>query len=572
MAVRLNPAQRADAVRRLAAEEFDIVVVGGGVTGTGAALDAATRGLRVALVEARDWAAGTSSRSSKLIHGGLRYLEQLNFGLVKEALTERGLLLEELAPHLVRPVPFMYPLSRRYVERPYVGVGLVLYDTMGGARRGIPRHRHWSKRKALRVNPGFNPRALIGAVRYYDAQVDDARYTMMLARTAVHHGAVAATQVKVTGLLREADHIAGVRARDLLTGGELTVRGQRVVNATGPWTDQVQGLAGASPVRVRPSKGIHFVVPRDRITLGTGLILRTEKSVLFVIPWHAYWIIGTTDTAWEFDVDEPPAHRGDIDYLLERVNAVLSRPLTHDDILGVFSGVRPLLAPAGDAGGTAALSREHTVMETAPGLFSIAGGKLTTYRVMAKDIVDEAAKGLGRAVPASCTARVPLLGGAGYEARLNERERLAADAGLHVAWIDHLLGRYGDLVGELLDLVADEPELGRPLEGADGYLRAEAAYAASHEGALTVEDVLARRTRAVFETPDRGVAAAREVAALVAEPLGWDEARCREEVDRFRLAVEAALKAEHETTDEAAVAAQRALLDASPGAGAAAAG
>jgi glycerol-3-phosphate dehydrogenase len=557
---RLDPRQRAAALQRMSQEEFEVVVIGGGVTGAGAALDAATRGLRVALVEARDWAAGTSSRSSKLIHGGLRYLEQLNFGLVKEALTERGLLLEALAPHLVRPVPFMYPLSRRYVERPYVGIGMILYDTMGGARRGIPGHRHWSKRKALQVNPGFNPNVLIGAVRYYDAQVDDARHTMMLARTAAHHGAVAATRLQVTGLLKEADHVAGVRVRDQESGDELDIRARRVVNATGPWTDQVQRLGGVPPVRVRPSKGIHFAVPRDRISLGTGLILRTEKSVLFVIPWHAYWIIGTTDTDWHHDVDEPPAHRGDIDYLLERVNGVLTRPLTHEDILGVFSGVRPLLAPADEGVGTATLSREHTVMETVPGLFSIAGGKYTTYRVMAKDVIDAAVTDLGRAVPASCTHVVPILGGAGFHARLNERERLAADSGLHVAWIDHLLQRYGDLVDELLDLIAEQPELGRPIAGAEGYLRAEALYAATHEGALSVDDVIARRTRAIFETADRGVRAADDVAALCAGPLGWDDTRRETEVARFRSQVEAAVKAEQETNDEAALATRAALL------------
>ena len=561
MTLRLDPQQRAAALRRLRAEAFDIVVVGGGVTGAGVALDAATRGLSVAVVERRDWAAGTSSRSSKLIHGGLRYLEQLNVGLVREALRERGLLLEELAPHLVRPVPFMYPLSRRYVERPYVGVGLALYDTLGGARRGIPRHRHWSKRKALQVNPGLDPGALVGAVRYYDAQLDDARHTLLLARTALDHGAVAATRVEVTGLLRAAGRVAGVRVRDRLTGDEHEVRARAVVNATGPWSDQVQRLAGASPVQVRPSKGIHFLVPRERLNLRTGLILRTEQSVLFVIPWQDCWLIGTTDTPWDHDVDEPPPHRGDIDYLLERVNAVLADPITPADILGVFAGLRPLIAAAGEGEATARLSREHRVDESPPGLFSVTGGKYTTYRVIARDTVDAVAATLGRAVPSSCTERVPLLGAAGYHARVNERPRLARDTGLHRGWINHLLGRYGDLVTELVELMAATPELARPLEGAPGYLRVEARYAASHEGALSVEDVLARRTRAAFETRDRGLEAARAVAELIAEPLGWDGTRVNEEVERFRAFTEAALRAEAETTDEAAIAARGSLVD-----------
>jgi glycerol-3-phosphate dehydrogenase len=538
----------------MAGELFDVVVIGGGVTGAGAALDAATRGLKVALLEAHDWAAGTSSRSSKLVHGGLRYLEQRKFGLVKEALTERGLLLERLAPHLVRPVPFMYPLTHRFVERPYVGLGLLLYDTMGGARRSIPRHRHWSRRKALEVNPGLDPDALVGAVRYFDAQVDDARFTMLLARTAAHHGAAVATRLEVTGLTREADQVTGVRARDLVSGEEFGVRGRRVVNATGPWTDRVQGLAGASAVQVRPSKGVHIVVPRDRITLGTGLIMRTESSVLLVIPWDAFWIIGTTDTDWHYDVDDPPAHRGDVDYLLEHVNAVLARPLTREDIVGVYAGVRPLLAPAGRSGPTAALSREHAIVESAPGLFSVAGGKFTTYRVMASDVIDAASEGLPRSVPPSCTHDVPLLGAAGYRARLNERPRLAADSGLHDAWIAHLLHRYGDLVDDVLALVEDDPELGRPLTGAEGYLRAEVVYAAECEGALSVADVVARRTRAIFEMPDRGSGAAGEVAALLARTLGWDEARRREEVARYRTAIEAARAAEDALTDEAALA------------------
>jgi glycerol-3-phosphate dehydrogenase len=538
----------------MAGELFDVVVIGGGVTGAGAALDAATRGLKVALLEAHDWAAGTSSRSSKLVHGGLRYLEQRKFGLVKEALTERGLLLERLAPHLVRPVPFMYPLTHRFVERPYVGLGLLLYDTMGGARRSIPRHRHWSRRKALEVNPGLDPEALVGAVRYFDAQVDDARFTMLLARTAAHHGAAVATRLEVTGLTREADQVTGVRARDLVSGEEFGVRGRRVVNATGPWTDRVQGLAGASAVQVRPSKGVHIVVPRDRITLGTGLIMRTESSVLLVIPWDAFWIIGTTDTDWHYDVDDPPAHRGDVDYLLEHVNAVLARPLTREDIVGVYAGVRPLLAPAGRSGPTSALSREHAIVESAPGLFSVAGGKFTTYRVMASDVIDAASEGLTRSVPPSCTHDVPLLGAAGYRARLNERLRLAADSGLHDAWIAHLLHRYGDLVDEVLAFVEDDPELGRPLTGAEGYLRAEVVYAAECEGALSVADVVARRTRAIFETPDRGSGAAGEVASLLARTLGWSEARRDGEVERYRTAIEAARAAEDALTDEAALA------------------
>jgi glycerol-3-phosphate dehydrogenase len=428
VSARLGPPERQAAVGRMAAEVFDVVVVGGGVTGAGTALDAATRGLSVALVEATDFAAGTSSRSSKLIHGGLRYLEQINFTLVREALKERGLLLTRLAPHLVRPVSFLYPLQHRYWERFYVGVGVLLYDTMGGAR-ALPRHRHLSRRAALRLAPALRPDALVGAVRYYDGQVDDARHTLVTARTAARYGAVLVTSARATGFLRDGDRVTGICVRDLESGSDLEVRGRQVVSATGVWTDELAAQVGGGQYRVRMSKGIHFTVPADRIRSGTGLILRTEKSVLFVIPWGRHWIVGTTDTDWELDRAEPAATQTDVDYLLDHVNRVLADPLGPDDIESVYVGLRPLLA-AGSAS-TARLSREHAVFRPAPGLVAVAGGKYTTYRVMAKDTVDEAAKGLqaetGKPVPASVTAETPLLGADGYRAAWNRRTRSQPD-------------------------------------------------------------------------------------------------------------------------------------------------
>ncbi|MBO0747066.1 MAG: glycerol-3-phosphate dehydrogenase/oxidase, partial [Acidimicrobiaceae bacterium] len=295
-------------------ETLDILVIGGGVTGSGTALDAATRGLSVGLVEARDFAAGTSSRSSKLIHGGLRYLEQLNFSLVFEALKERSLILDRLAPHLAKPVPFLVPLTHRAWERAYVGSGLLLYDTMGG-RRGLPGHRHLTRRGALRRFPSLRPAGLRGAIQYYDGQVDDARHTMFLARTAAHYGAAVASSVRVVGLLREGEQVAGVRARDLENGEELEIRARQTVNAGGVWTDDIQEMVGGrGRFHVRASKGVHLVVRRDRIHGQTGLISRTETSVLFVIPWgKAHWIIGTTDTDWNLDLAHPAASRTDID-------------------------------------------------------------------------------------------------------------------------------------------------------------------------------------------------------------------------------------------------------------------
>jgi glycerol-3-phosphate dehydrogenase len=542
----------------MAEEVFDVVIVGGGVTGVGTALDAATRGLTVALVEAVDFAAGTSSRSSKLIHGGLRYLEQRDFALVREALHERGLLLTRLAPHLVRPVSFLYPLRHRWWERFYVGAGVLLYDTMGGAR-ALPRHRHLSRRAALRLAPALRPDALVGAVRYWDAQVDDARLTLVTARTAARYGALLATSVRATGLLRDGQRVTGVRVRDQETGADLEVRGRQVVSAAGVWTDELTAQVGGGQFRVRMSKGIHFTVPADRIPSGTGLILRTEKSVLFVIPWGRHWIVGTTDTDWDLDRAEPAASRADIDYLLEHVNRVLADPLGHDDIESVYVGLRPLLA--GASASTAQLSREHAVFRPAPGLVAVAGGKYTTYRVMAADTVDEVARSLqaetGRPVPASVTAETPLLGADGYRAAWNRRARTAADTGLDGAQVEHLLHRYGAALDEVLTLVAERPELAEPLPGAEEYLAAETVYAASSEGALHLDDVLVRRTRIAMEAADRGLAAADPVSRHLAAVLGWTEDQRLAEVEVYRSRVQAERAAETQPDDQSAAQTRR---------------
>ncbi|MFL6117119.1 MAG: glycerol-3-phosphate dehydrogenase/oxidase, partial [Catenulispora sp.] len=336
--VRLGPTEREAALTAMAERELDVVVVGGGVVGTGTALDAATRGLSVGLLEARDWASGTSSRSSKLIHGGLRYLEMLDFGLVREALKERGLLVQRLAPHLVHPVPFLYPLTGRGWERFYAGSGVALYDGMATSSshgRGLPLHRQLTRRGALRIAPALKRSALVGAIQYYDAQVDDARYVTFLARTAASYGALVASRARVSGFLREGERVTGVIVRDLETGKTLEIRAKQVVNATGVWTDETQALVGErGRFHVRASKGIHLVVPKDRIHSSTGLILRTEKSVLFVIPWGRHWIIGTTDTEWTLDKAHPAASKTDIQYLLDHVNAVLNVPLSRADVEG----------------------------------------------------------------------------------------------------------------------------------------------------------------------------------------------------------------------------------------------
>ncbi|KUM87448.1 MULTISPECIES: glycerol-3-phosphate dehydrogenase/oxidase [Streptomyces] len=552
--VALSPGARAEALVRLGEGELDVLVVGGGVVGAGAALDAVTRGLRVGLVEARDWASGTSSRSSKLIHGGLRYLEMLDFRLVAEALKERGLLLRLLAPHLVRPVPFLYPLQHRVRERPYVGAGVLLYDTMAaasGTAGGLPHHRHLLKRQALREAPALRSDALVGGIQYWDAQVDDARHTMFLARTAVAYGALAANRTRVSRFLRQGERVVGAAVTDLETGDETEVRAKQVINATGVWTDDTQALAGTrGQFHVRASKGVHLLVPRDRINSRTGLILRTEKSVLFVIPWGRHWIIGTTDTDWTLDKAHPALSSKDVTYLLDHVNSVLTTPLVPEDVEGVYAGLRPLLS--GEAAETSKLSREHLVAHPVPGLVVVAGGKFTTYRVMAKDAVDEAARGLDEKVPDCVTQRVPLLGADGYPALWNSRHNLAERSGLHVARIEHLLNRYGSLVHELLAMVEADSSLGEPLPSSDDYLRVEAAYAVTHEGARHVEDVLARRTRISIESWDRGADAAQTVAELMAPHLGWDQAHRDREVSHYLKRVAAEREAQQQPDDRTA--------------------
>ena len=546
---------RAESLARMAEETFDVLIVGGGVVGAGCAVDAATRGLSVALVEQRDYASGTSSRSSKLIHGGLRYLEQYNFALVHEALQERALLLRTLCPHLVKPVPFLFPLRRRAWERAYVGAGVLLYDLLGviGGARAVPLHRHLSKRRALQIAPDLRADAFVGAVQYYDAQVDDARHTMMVARTAAGYGAALATSARAVDMVRD-DHqrVVGATVHDLEADRTFTVNARHVITATGVWTDEVNKmLSGQTKLEVRPSKGIHIVVPRDRIRLDSGMITKTEKSVLFVIPWQNHWIIGTTDTDYTLDRAHPAASAEDIRYVLDHANEWLANPLTFDDIVGVYAGLRPLIAEH-PSQSTAELSREHSVLQPVDGLTIVAGGKYTTYRVMAKDAVDAAARQLDPTVPESVTRDVRIVGADGYEALKNSRRTLSRRSGLDVAVIDHLLDRYGALVQDLFDLVRERPELAEPVPGAEPYIKAEVVYAVQSEGALHLEDVLVRRTRISFETPDRGVAAAEAVVGLIGDELGWDDAARDHELTTYRARVDAEVAAHREATEASA--------------------
>jgi glycerol-3-phosphate dehydrogenase len=551
---RLGPKEREAALRNMREKELDVLVIGGGIVGTGAALDAVTRGLRVGMLEARDWASGTSSRSSKLVHGGIRYLEQLDFRLVREALIERGLLLQRIAPHLVKPVRFLYPLTKPFFERFYVGAGMALYDIFSytGLRPpGVPHHRHLTKRQLLRAAPSLHPDAFTGGLTYWDAQVDDARYVANLARTASFYGAHVASRVKVEGFVKVGQRVVGVKAHDIENDEHFEILAKQVVNATGVWTDETQAMVGErGQFQVRASKGVHLVVPRDRFQSKVGLLLRTEKSVLFVIPWGRHWLIGTTDTEWHLDKAHPAATAADIDYLLEKVNEVLAVPLTRDDVEGVFAGLRPLLAGENDE--TSKLSREHIVAHSVPGLVVVAGGKWTTYRIMAKDAIDEAVAALDGKISESVTENIGLLGAEGYEAAWNKRAKIAKAFGVHKVRVEHLLNRYGVMTDELLDLLRERPELVEPLPGADDYIGAEVVYAATHEGALHLDDVLARRTRISIEAWDRGVSAAPVAARLMGEALGWDAARIDAETANYLARVDAERKSQEQPDDASA--------------------
>lgn len=560
-ASRLGPAERRGALDRLDGERFDVVVIGGGVTGAGCALDAASRDLSVALLEQRDLASGTSSRSSKLIHGGLRYLEQLQLGLVREALRERGLLLSKLAPHLVRPTPFVYPLRHRFWERVYVGAGLMLYDGLASMHRNpLPWHRHLSRRALIDKFPSLSPGKFKGAILYWDAAADDARLTLAVARTAAGYGAAVATSVRVTGVLRdESGRVGGVKAVDLESGRRLETPAGVVVNATGVWSDRIEELAGETERDVTASKGIHLVVPRDRIAGETGFITRTPTSVLFVIPFGAHWLIGTTDTAWDLDLAHPAASSADIEYVLSQVNELLAQPLTGDDIVGVYAGLRPLVR--GDAKSTVELSREHVIRRPSPAVVTIAGGKYTTYRVMAEDTIDEALSILGLSGPQSTTKDILLQGADGYERTRRRAAQLASESGVSADQVDRLLGRYGSDIVDVVGLIASQPDLAFPLPGGGDHLRAEVRYAATHEAALHLDDVLTRRTRISIQVPDRGLEAAAAAAPLLAEVLGWDDATVGRELEHYQARVAAERDSQSMPDDRTADAARMGAPD-----------
>ncbi|GAB3939317.1 glycerol-3-phosphate dehydrogenase/oxidase [Corynebacterium tapiri] len=546
----LSPDHARKAWEELGTQHFDLLIIGGGSVGAGTALDAATRGLKVAVVEARDIAGGTSSRSSKMFHGGLRYLAMLDFALVAESLRERELSMSHLAPHLVKPLRFIFPLTHRIWERPYMASGFALYDLMGGAK-SVPFQKHLSHKKMMQLAPGLKEDALVGGVRYYDTLVDDARHTLTVLRTAAQYGALIRTSTQVTGFVKDGERVTGLELKDTDTGEVTTAHANCVINATGVWNDEMEKLAGTEGMfNVHASKGVHIVVKRDVIDADAAMTFVTEKSVLFVIPWKEHWIIGTTDTDWTGNRANPAPTAEDVDYILDHVNAKVRRTITRDDIVGVYSGLRPLLE--GKSESTSNLSRNHAVAKVLPGMVSVAGGKYTTYRVIGKDAVDRAADEIAGEVPESVTDQVPLLGADGYHALANQVPALARRLQLSEAQTTHLLDRYGSLIFEVLEPAADRPELLEPVPGAEDYLKAEVHYAVTHEGARHIDDVLSRRLRVNMEYAHRGAESAEYVADVLAEHLEWSDEDKQRERSAFDGFLKATLAAEREATDEQA--------------------
>jgi glycerol-3-phosphate dehydrogenase len=491
---------------------LDLLVVGAGATGTGTALDAAARGLRVALIDKTDIAGGTSSKSSQLVHGGLRYLQQGNVALVRESLRERELLLTTLAPHLVRPLPFLLPLRHHVWERAYIGAGLLAYDVLAGSGV-LPRHRHLTKRGALARFPDLRPESMVGALQYFDAQMDDARLAVAIARTAAEHGAMVATYTAVVRKLEDAeDGVHRVVVRDELTGDERIVSARCVALCVGVWAPEVSALftGNMDAVGIIRSKGVHLRLPRNAISGETALIVPTGKSVLFVIPSPTHWLVGTTDTEWLGDPDAVEPTTEDIDYLLGLLGKTLSRPVGVDEVTYAFAGLRPLVRDQAVGGNTAKVTREHRIARVAPGVLAIVGGKWTTYRVMARDLVDTVLAESGLS-PRECTTQSIPLVGSSVEPPHEAIDPLPSNVPESAV----LAERYGSRATEVLAIIAAEPDLGLPLTDAPGYVRAEVVHACRNEGACRIEDVLERRLRLGLNLDQVSDACIRDVSEVM---------------------------------------------------------
>lgn len=523
--------QRETTLAALASEQFDVLIVGGGVVGSGALLDAASRGLRVALIEQTDIAAGTSGRSSRLIHGGLRYLEQLHFGLVAEALEERARLIR-LAPHLVRLEPFLFPIyGWPLVHQGFYGSGIFLYDLLG-SRHGAGFARHMRPDAAIEFAPQLRREGLQAGILYHDGVEDDARFTLAVLRTAMGLGALAATRVQAAAPLLDGGRAIGVRARDLATGAELEIRATHVIDATGVWAAHPDEWFAPVPgaARIVPSRGAHIVIRRDRLVAQGGMTLRIPGRVVFIIPWPNHWVIGTTDHEDERPPARPTALDEDVDELLGVVNQRMTLDLSRDDILGTYAGLRPLVGEGG--GSTVKASREHKVTTDPSGVVRIGGGKYTTYRVMARDTIDAALGPVATKARPSKTAELPIIGASPLGDLAVLAARIERETGLLSVFTRRLVDRHGTEADAVVDL-GRERALLRPLGDETEHLEAEVAWAASHELASSLDDVLSRRMRLAQELPDRGASIAQRTAEILGAELGWDAARQAAEVSTY---------------------------------------
>jgi glycerol-3-phosphate dehydrogenase len=515
-------------LRTLTGERWDLVVVGGGIVGAGVLLDAVSRGLRAALIEQDDIAWGTSSRSSRLIHGGLRYLEQFHVGLVREALSERARLLD-LAPHLVKLRPLLFPLyGLPGWTRLFYGAGIGFYDLLGSARRG-GRSRHLGIRAVRELAPPLRTAGLRGGIVYHDAVEDDARFTLAVVRTAQAAGGLALTRVRATGLRLQGGRAIGLTVEDRLTGDRHELTATHLIDATGVWQSRPDGPFPGG-LHLVPSRGAHLVVPRARIPVRHGLTVKVPGKVVFLVPWPDFWLVGTTDAPDDGPPERPRASADEVDRLIEVVNLSLEVDLRRDDVVGTFAGLRPLVGDARD-GATVKVSREHKVRVDPSGLVRISGGKYTTYRVMAADAVDAALGPAARSRP-SRTADLPLRGAAARSDLDRLVSRLAADHGLESLVARRLVDRHGTEAAAVVALGVAEG-LARPMADGRPHLEAEAVWAVREEGALSLDDVLARRTRLATELPDRGEAIAGRVASIVGAELGWDAVRQAAEVASY---------------------------------------
>ena len=532
-----SPMERRSAdLARLADTTWDVLIVGGGVVGSGALLDATSRGLTAALIEREDIASGTSSRSSRLIHGGLRYLEQVHLPLVHEALTERRRLLRN-APHLVALEPQLFPVyGWPFIHKAFYDAGLTLYDILG-ARHDGGWHRRLDVEGATALWPSLRRDRLRGGLLYHDGVEDDARFALAVVRTALatEASAVAVTRVRATGLTPGPGpgELRTVHARDLVRGTDLDIRTRAVVDATGVWAAEPDHPFASPSMRLLPSRGAHLVVPRDRIPASTGLTIRVPGKVVFFIPWPDHWLIGTTDAPYDGSPDHVSASASEVDELLATVNATLDVDLTRDDVVGTYAGLRPLIAPTG--GSTVKASREHRIIAQPNGVVRVAGGKYTTYRVMARDAIDAA---LGTSVArrrASGTADMPVIGAADESTREAITGALAKDPAImaaHPEAASRLARRHGTQATEVAAL-GKKLDLLRPLVPGRPFLEAEVAWAVRHELALSVDDVLSRRLRLSPELGDERGAAADRVASIMARELGWDERECERQRDAY---------------------------------------